>query len=264
MKPISSAIGGLLNQVETQQKSTGLQLGGLGFGIAETDRARAWLAVQASPPETDHKLRTWLQSSQGVELIEETENRYPADGGWHQVVTGYRMRGSLTDHAAAYQKFKLAMTPPTRTQAEELVVLLTITTAGRNRSQAGNEMAMDVYANLLGQYPFDVAKSACEAVALTNEGGGWFPELGKLKRVCDELVSARQMMLEAVERRQYLPEPKTSDAPATARDWLYAAAQAEAQLTGYPKPDIDTQSELQEFIATAKATAKAIRIGERA
>jgi hypothetical protein len=139
------------------------------------ERARAWLLEQGSPGATDAALSRSLTSTLGVTVQVRYENRFPADGGFYQVpVCGEVTAKADADVRQAFDKISHAMTPATVEQCE--------------------------YASTLREYPADVAKAACEALARGNGQVNWFPTLSEVIGKCEELVLVRRLWLDAARR----------------------------------------------------------------
>lgn len=197
MQPLTSAITGVLAQAQKALSVTGQPHGDDGRGgsltTSETDR-RAWL-VAHTPAETDKALQTSLQSSLGVELALMHSYRYPPGGGYVRVPDGCGISGKFENLPAALEKVRGAMVPAERGQVEEWLTLLQVATAGAKRSEAGTELALDLYTGALARYPADVAKTACMNLAMSSR---WFPTLADLIEEADRLAAPRKQMFEAL------------------------------------------------------------------
>ena len=240
MQPISSSITGAVSQVQKAANSIGQQLGETASVMSPEDvsKARNWL-IARSPAQVEMALQTWLQSQHGVSVTAITESRFPTDGGFYSVQTGADVHGPLIDQEAAVRRLELAMTPLTKNDAE---------------------LAMDLYASNLCKYPADIAKAACEKAAKGKGGVAWFPTLAELIHSCETLVAPRRYRLSAVRNwTPPIPRLPVTERTLDADDWRHAAAKADEELYGIPKPDIDRQSELKEFIAACHAKIRELR-----
>lgn len=203
MKPIDSEITLLLERAERAQNTTGMELGETGFAKPLTisdDVLRDRLLTRA-PEATDRLLSTSLKSI-GVDTEIQRESRFPAGGGYVSVPV--RCGIALEPHANPRQALvwlEAATTPPTSEQAGEWLTALQAATAGGRRSEAGTEMAYELYAGALRRYPADVARAACvELATQPRKGGNWFPTLSDLIAVCERLATPRVLMIAAVRR----------------------------------------------------------------
>jgi len=161
--------------------------------------ARARLAKP--PAETDKTLDQWLRLSLGGDVKRQTENRYPAEGGYYHELRGVSVANLTPDNRAkAAQAYRLAMTPPTREQAEEWVAMLHAATAHRSEGEGGMEVALDLYANALRQYPADCARQACMNLATRRQSPNWFPTLSELMMEADDISQVRRLTCENLER----------------------------------------------------------------
>ena len=179
MKPIGSAITGTLKRIAEVGNSTGLPDGERGSGalqMADESVRRDWLLKRA-PAETDRAMRASLISPSSAVVSQEMIDR-------------------------DRQRVEAVMIAATYDQAEEWLVALQAATAGGKRSEASATVALDLYAGCLLQFPADVAKAACVALALSED---WFPPLAKLNAKCEALVEERVRMLAAI--RKWEPDP---------------------------------------------------------
>lgn len=117
--------------------------------------------------------------------------RFPVEGGYQSDVVGYDLEGDEANFESALAKVRSAMTPPTKDQAEEWLVLLQAATAGARRSEAGSMITLALYSGALARYPADVAKAACETLARTSR---WFPVLADIIEHCERLSTPRRLM----------------------------------------------------------------------
>lgn len=193
MRSLTSVITGALSEAQKGQSSTGRQPGEGGSAqlpTASESERRAWLESR-SPEETDKALRTSLASSLNVGLEEVSELRFPVSGGFRKLITGYAVRDPDGNRGAALGKVEAASIPAERDQAEEWLAILQIATAGGRKSEAAQQVALNLYTNALLQYPADVAKAACYRLATMQK---WFPTLADVIELCDELAADRQHM----------------------------------------------------------------------
>lgn len=201
MLPMSSAITGALEQVETLRSSTGQQLSETGSAKSLTaSEARAAL-VQRKPEETDRNLLRWLESSLNVVATPEARMMFPPTGGYYAKVTGVAIRGlnanNLSDARAAVEA---SMTAATVDQCEEWIAGLHSVTAKRTDDRDGQELAMTLYAGCLAMYPADIAKQVCMDFALRREKPNWFPTLSELDEACEKRAAQRTELLKALKR----------------------------------------------------------------
>jgi hypothetical protein len=162
------------------------------------ETVRGWLLAQPSPEEADKALRTSLRSSLGVDCRIETSRRFPVEGGYYSVVVGCDL--DLAPDAnlpQALARIEAAMIGPTRKQAEDWLVMLQQACAGGRKSEAGQAVALEMYAGCLSRYPADIARTVCERLALLpRKGGNWFPTLAEINDACQRLASQRQFMFD--------------------------------------------------------------------
>ena len=160
------------------------------------ETVRGWLLAQPSPEAADQALQTSLKSSLGVEVKVTSELRFPVEGGFYALPVGCDL--TLADEAnlpQALARMEAALIPPTRTQAEDWLVMLQAACAGGRKSEAGQMVALELYAGCLSRFPADVAKTVCERLALTpRKGGNWFPTLAEINSACERLALPRQLM----------------------------------------------------------------------
>lgn len=166
--------------------------------------ARAWLLAQPSARAVDEALARSLTNTCGVIARPRTESRFPPGGGFYVVATGcdvQELEGA--DRAAAIYKMQTAMTPPTAVEAEGWLVMLHTACAKRSGSEADAAAILTLYGGCLMRYPADVARDACQKLALGKGNGEttWFPTLAEVNDMCAKLVSTRQVTLAALERR---------------------------------------------------------------
>lgn len=201
MKPITSVISGVLDQVETRQSGTGLQLGETASEtsqIANVDQARAKLVTQ-KPTETDRNLLGWLKSSLGIVASPMGPMMFPPSGGYYQRISHFDFDGMTDENRAkARQAVQGAMTPPTMDQCQEWVVMLHAATARRADGESTLEIILKLYAGALAQYPADVAKQTCMDFALRREKPNWFPTLSELDEACEKATTQRKRLLESL------------------------------------------------------------------
>lgn len=193
----------------------------------------------------------------GVGLSVVTETRFPDEHTFVSVPVGAEVTGKYENLDAAVRRLELAMTPCSYDAAESLVTILQVATASAKRSPEGAEVAFDLYANTLRRYPADVARQACENIATGKDGVAWWPTLAEVVKECEALGGYRLAMLNGLKAWQ--EAPPQIEKGMDRLDWLHAAAQADEELMGFPKPDPERQSELKEFIAVCHAKAKELR-----
>lgn len=214
---------------------------------ANAETVRGWLLAQPSPEAADEALRTSLQSSLGVGVTVRTEGRYPPNGEPYYVAAGCNL--AITNEAnvpAAVARLEAAMTPPTKTQAEDWLVMLQTACAGGRRSEVGQAVALELYAGTLSRYPADVARAACTSLALKKrDGTAWFPTLAELDAECERRAGPRYATLHAL--RRWKPKTEADRMRNEAYDLRYAAKQAEDEQIRVRRSDPDRSSELEEF-----------------
>lgn len=199
MRPQDSETTGLQKLAPAALSSIGRQSGETGSGRIATvpdETVRGWLLAQPSPEAADKALQTSLRSSLGVDCRIESQTRFPPEGGFYSVVVGCDL--NLAEDAnlpQALARMEAAMIGPTRTQAEDWLVMLQAACAGGRKSEAGQMVALELYAGCLSRYPADVAKTVCERLALIpRKGGNWFPTLAEINDACQRLAAPRQLM----------------------------------------------------------------------
>lgn len=201
MKPITSAISGVLEQVETQRNETGQQRGvteSARLPTANVDQARAKLVTQ-KPTETDRNLLAWLKSSLGVVAIPEGRWMFPPNGTAYQKISRFDFHGLTPENQdKARQAIQAAMTRPTTDQCQEWVTMLHAATARRAEGDSTLEIILTLYAGCLAQYPADVAKQTCMDFALRREKPNWFPTLSELDEACEKATNQRKRLLESL------------------------------------------------------------------
>jgi hypothetical protein len=203
MQPMSSAITGALEAV-TQRRPTGTSPSEPGSGTlvqADEGQLRGWLA-RRTPAETDQALRTSLRSSLGVEVQVRTETRYPAEGGYYRIVVGCDVAAPDPEaQSRGRQMVENGSIGPTKEQAENWLVALQVATAGGRKSEIAQEVALDLYSGCLMRWPVDVAKEACQRLALKpRKGTAWFPTLAEIEAECERLGGGRRAMLASLRR----------------------------------------------------------------
>lgn len=198
MSSANSEIIGLERAGSALARAGGTSPSGNGWITPATiapDLAREWLLAHA-PREVDKALQTSLQSQLDVEVSPRVEGRYPPNAPAYTLAVGCDVGGRIANLPNAIAKVEAAMTPPTKTQAEDWLIMLQAATAGGRRSEVAVEVAFDLYSGALMRYPADVARAACEKIACTpRDATSWFPTLAEIIGACDRLVSARQAML---------------------------------------------------------------------
>lgn len=195
MKPISSVISGFQSLAQPVSNSTGQQLGAL--GSAEQEKARQWLKGK-TPAQVDGAIRHSLMCELGVGLKEVREWRFPEDKPAYQVVTSVGVTVQSTDSLPkAIRKLETAMTPVSRSEAEDLVAQMQSVLARRNSSEGTAEVAFDVYVHVLMQHPADVVTEAVRQFIMEprKDGSSWFPAPPELEARCRTLASPRQALL---------------------------------------------------------------------
>lgn len=165
----------------------------------EVDQVRAWL-VQRHPKDVDRALQTSLRSTLDVEVSPILEGRFPVTGGYYNIAVGCNVGGIGKNLPAAIAKIEAAMTPPTKEQAEQWLVMLQAATVGARRSDEMTMIQYEMFSGHLMRFPADVAKAACEKLSLGKPGVAWMPTLGEINSECEKLASPRQCMLAALKR----------------------------------------------------------------
>lgn len=160
---------------------------------------------------------------------------------------------------AAIEKVQATMFAPSKKDCAQWIITMEAACAGGNKSLDGAALKMDLYGGALAKFPADVAKAACEELALKpRDATAWFPTLPELMGVCERLAAPRKMLLAALqtEAARSPASVERERLEAKAKDWLYAIAEGEAELMGFPKPDGDRQSEIAEFIDYARKASR--------
>jgi hypothetical protein len=155
---------------------------------------------------------------------------------------------------AAIARMEGSLVAPTKTQAEDWLVMLQAACAGGRKSDVGQMVALELYAGTLTRYPADVAREACQALALKErDGATWFPTLAEINSECERRTTPRQTMLHAL--KSWRAPTEADRLRGEAYDLRYAAAEANAEITRVRRSDPDRASELAEFMETARAQA---------
>lgn len=195
MRPISSVITGLPDQVRAASNSTGLQHGGRGVA---TGAALAKLESQA-PEDTDRNLLQWLTSSLQIVPQPQISLTYPVTGGYQRTVTGYSFEGLTPDNRSrALEAVQSAMTTATVERCEELVSTLHAVTAHRQDGENSLRLILRLYADCLARYPADVSKAVVERFIYRSDKPNFFPTLSELKDACDRATNQRQQLLRSL------------------------------------------------------------------
>lgn len=139
------------------------------------------------------------------------------------------------------------MTPAEPDQVEGWLIALQVATAGGKRSEESVEAAFNLFSAALRQYPADVARDACQTLAV----GKWFPTLGELTGACDRLAAPRRVMLQGL--KAWRPKTERERLEQEADDWLHAAYQADHDKIALRVRDPDAASEAAEFSVIAWA-----------
>lgn len=196
MKPISSVITGLPDQVRAASSSTGQLRGERGAGTAAV---LAKLESQ-SPEDTDRNLLQWLTSSLGIVPQPQISLTYPVTGGYQRTVTGYSFEGLTPDNRSrALEAVQSAMTPATVQRCEEHISTLHAVTAHRNDSENSLRLILRLYADCLARYPADVSKAVVERFIYRSDKPNFFPTLSEMKDACDKAAAQRQQLMAAME-----------------------------------------------------------------
>lgn len=254
-----SEISGLPRAAQTVASSTGLRPGGGGSALTATENARQWLLAQPSPAQATKALQTSLQSSLNVEVSVETRMMFPEEGKPYPVPSGSSVRVLSPENVErAVARIEAAMTPATKEQAEEWLVMLQSATSGGKRSAAGAVVALELYAGALSRYPADVAREACQSLATAK----WFPTLGELLAECDKLSGPRETMLAAL--KAWRPETERERLEAEAEEWWRRAWQADQDKHALKVRDPDAASEAAEFSEIAWAKHRELMAQARA
>lgn len=195
MKPISSVITGLPDQVRAASNSTGLQHGGRGVATAA---ALAKLESQA-PEDTDRNLLQWLTSHLQIVPSAQVSLTYPVTGGYQRTVTGFSF-GGLTDdnRSEALRAVQSAMTPATVERCEEMVSTLHAVTAHRQDGENSLRLILRLYSDCLARYPADVSKAVVERFIYRSDKPNFFPTLSEVKDACDRSGHQRDQLLQAL------------------------------------------------------------------
>lgn len=226
--------------------------------------------LRHTPTEVDKALERWLTSSLRVGVRNKSEMRFPEGAPAYSIplppVLTIEDRDKLP---AAIAKVQSTMFAPAKHDCEQWIARLEVACAGGQKSLESQNLRLDTYSGAMVKFPADVAKAACEELALKPRGSAaWFPTLPELMGVCERLAAPRKMLLAALqaEAAKSANQVERERLEAEAKDWLYAVAEGEAELTGFPRPDPDRQSEIAEFIdyarkASRDAAAKARALG---
>ena len=197
MKPISSVITGLPDQVREASNSTGLQHGGRGAGTAAV---LAKLESQA-PEDTDRNLLQWLTSSLQIVPQPQVSLTYPATGGYQRTVTGFSFQGLAENNRSdALKAVHSAMTPATVERCEELVSTLHAVTAHRQDGENSLRLILRLYAGCLARYPADVSKAVAERFIYRSDKPNFFPTLSEVKDACDKAAGQRQQLADSLRK----------------------------------------------------------------
>ena len=200
MQPLTSAISGALEQVETQQSSTGPRPGASGSVRSLTESALRARLVAQKPAETDRNLLAWLESSLNVVAKPRTRMMFPTTGGYYARIEGFDVQGlDRMNRAEAIAAVNAAMTRPTVEDCEELIASLHAVTARRSDDEDTLSLAMSLYAGCLAQYPADIAKSVCMSFALRSKKPNWFPTLSEINDACDKATAQRKALLHTLQ-----------------------------------------------------------------
>lgn len=198
MKPISSVITGLPDQVRAASNSIGQLRGEHGAGTAAV---LAKLESQ-SPEDTDRNLLQWLTSSLGIVPQPQISLTYPMTGGYQRTVTGYSFEGLTPDNRSrALEAVQSAMTPATVQRCEEHISTLHAVTAHRNDSENSLRLILRLYADCLARYPADVSKAVVQRFIYRSDKPNFFPTLSELKDACDKAAAQRQQLMAAMENK---------------------------------------------------------------
>lgn len=96
------------------------------------------------------------------------------------------------------------MSPAPDQMLKAWMVRLQAACAQRPGSEASAAAQYTLYVSELRKYPADVAKASCERLMRGKPGEGtrWFPTLGEVIDICEDLVLERRMILESLQDRQ--------------------------------------------------------------
>lgn len=266
MQPLSSAITGALEAV-TPRSSPGGSPGTIGSSTSlsvNVETVRGWLLAQPSVEAADEALRISLQSSLGVAVGLRTEGRFPENAPAYRVTVGAVLAVTNAENLpAAISRIESSLVAPTKTQAEDWLVMLQAACAGGRKSEMGQMVALELYAGTLTRFPADVAREACQALALKpRDGATWFPTLAELNSECERRTMPREAMLRALKTWRAPTEAEVLKAKAY--DLRYAVAEANVENLRVRRSDPDRSSELEEFIASATAEASELEREARA
>lgn len=197
MKPISSVITGLPDQVREASNSTGLQHGERGVA---TGAALAKLESQA-PEDTDRNLLQWLTSCLQIVPQPQVSLTYPVTGGYQRTVTGFSFQGLTENNRSdALKAVHSAMTPATVERCEELVSTLHAVTAHRQDGENSLRLILRLYADCLARYPADVSKAVVERFIYRSDKPNFFPTLSEVKDACDKASGQRQQLADSLRK----------------------------------------------------------------
>ena len=199
MQPLTSLISGVLDQAEMRLNSTGPQHGASGSVRSLTESALRARLVAQKPEDTDRNLLAWLASSLSVVAKPRSRMMFPTSGGYYARVEGFDLAGlDGMNRNEALAAVEAAMTRPTVEDCEELIASLHSVTARRGEDEAGQMLAMTLYAGCLAQYPADIAKAVCMAFAIRKAKPNWFPTLSEINEACEQAQTQRAALLYAL------------------------------------------------------------------
>ena len=157
----------------------------------------------------------------------------------------------------------MAMTPVSRSEAEDLIAQMQSVLARRNSSEGTAELAFDVYVHVLTQHPADVVTEVVRQFIMEprKDGSSWFPAPPELEARCRLLASPRQALFMGLTGyRAKSPEQIEVERLEQVYRREFAKAQALSLKVG-PGPAQDTGARGERIAAwkLAQDTAKAAK-----
>lgn len=261
LQKISETIGSLALGQEAGN-STGLQHGGAGSAVTvNVEGVRAWL-VARTPEQVDAQLLEQAKSSHGVEVSLRTELRFPEGRPAYRVSTGAELQVADPDQVKALaQRIEAAMTPPTKTQAEDWFYALRLATAGAKRSEMDEASSIALYTVTLAKYPADVTQAVFKYFTISpREDTSWFPTLPEMVAQAERMVSQRRSLLIAL--KSWKPADQAAHKEAVMRKLIYDAMTLENEAHMCRRSNPERNAELMAEVKVKRAEAAAIRRGE--
>lgn len=184
----------------------------------------------------DGAIRHSLTCELGVGLKEAKEWRFPEDKPPYQVTTSVGVSVQSTENLPkAIRRVEMAMTPVSRSEAEDLISQMQSVLARRNISEGTAEVAFDVYVHLLMQHPADVVMEVVRQFIMEprKDGSAWFPAPPEIEARCRTLAAPRQALLNGLQTyRAKSPEQIECDRLERVYQRHFAQAQALGMKVG--------------------------------